>query len=575
MDKNLSLTIDPAALPEDVSVLRTLIVQLIEELRKRDGRIDDLQQRMDLLLRRLYGRTSEKLDPAQLLLFLLQEDGESSEQPPLPEPPPELPPASVAAAPAAAAPKKPGHGRRRLPDTLKRVEVIHDLTPAEKESLGGEANLKLIGREVTEQLEWEPSSLFVIQHVQLTYARLDAGAAGETPSAASDASAPTPEAAATADAVALPPASIITASKPPQPIPGGLPGPGLIAHAATAKYVDHAPLNRQERQFARHGLSISRQTLCGWVLAGADLLMSLSTLACGIVIRSGVVHLDATTVKIRDAHEKLKRTGYFWPCVGDDLHPLIAFHYTPTHCREGPAAILRDFQGFLQVDAHNVYDDLFVGGRIVEVDCWMHARRKFFDARTVDRLRAETALAHIGRLYAVEREIATNLAGEWRELPREERFANIAAARQERARPVLDQYFNWLEAESPGLMPKNPVRQAMDYSLRQRAGLLRYCDDGSLAIDNGAAERAIRGIALGRKNWLFCGSERGARAACVYFTLAASCQRHGHDPFAYLRDMFRRLPILTAECGGEPPEDVLRPLLPDQWKPGPSGTASS
>ncbi len=554
MSKNLSLAIDPAALPEDVSVLRTLIVQLIEELRKRDGRIDDLQQRMDLLLRRLYGRSSEKLDPAQLLLFLLQEDGESSEQPPLPEPPPELPPASVAAAP-----KKPGHGRRRLPDTLKRVEVIHDLTPAEKESLGGE---------VTEQLEWEPSSLFVIQHVQLTYARLDAGTASETPSAAGDASTATSGSPATPDAAAvMPPASIVTAPKPPQPIPGGLPGPGLIAHAATAKYVDHAPLHRQERQFARHGLSISRQTLCDWVLTGADLLLPLYTLACGIVVRSGVVHLDATTVKIRDAHNKLKRTGYFWPCVGDDLHPLIAFHYTPTHCREGPAAILANFQGSLQVDAHSVYDELFVGGRIVEVDCWMHARRKFFDARTVDRVRAETALAHIGRLYAVEREIETSLAGAWRELPREERFAHIAAARQERARPVLDRYFSWLEAESPGLMPKNPVRQAMDYSLRQRAGLLRYCDDGRLSIDNGAAERAIRGIALGRKNWLFCGSERGARAACVYFTLAASCRRHGIDPFAYLRDMFGRLSILIAECGGEPPADILRPLLPDQWKP--------
>lgn len=568
MDKSPSLAIDPAALPEDVSVLRTLIVQLLDELRARDGRIDDLQHRMDLLLRRLYGRTSEKLDPAQLLLFLLHEEGlheegESSAQPPLPEPPP--PPVPAAATPA---PKKPGHGRRRLSDTLKRVEVIHDLTPAEKEALGGEANLKLIGREVTEQLEWEPSSLFVIRHVQLTYARLDAAAAGETPSDASDAATATPGSPAPLDgAAALPPPPIVTAPKPPQPIPGGLPGPGLIAHAATAKYVDHAPLHRQERQFARHGLSISRQTLCDWMLAGADLLLPLYTLACGIVVRSGVVHLDATSVKIRDARGNLKRTGYFWPCLGDDLHPLTAFHYTPTHCREGPAAILANFRGSLQVDAHSVYDELFAGDRIVEVDCWMHARRKFFDARTVDRVRAETALAYIGRLYEVERDIGKSLADEWRELPREERFARIAAARRERARPVVDRYFSWLEAESPGLMPKNPVRQAMDYSLRQRAGLTRYCDDGRMSIDNGAAERSIRGIALGRRNWLFCGSERGARAACVYFTLAASCRRRGLDPFAYLRDVFRRLPILTAECGGEPPESILRPLLPDQWQP--------
>jgi hypothetical protein len=196
----------------------------------------------------------------------------------------------------------------------------------------------------------------------------------------------------------------------------------------------------------------------------------------------------------------------------------------------------------------------------------MHARRKFFDARAVDRLRAEAALAQIGRLYEVEREWTEQLDGAWRDLPREERCARIAAVRQERARPVLEEFFPWLERESPALLPKNPVREAMDYALRQRVALSRYVEDGRLAIDNGAAERAIRGIALGRKNWLFCGSERGARAACVYFSLAASCQRHALDPFAYLRDLFRRFPILLAETNGHPTDDQLRPLLPDRWQ---------
>lgn len=537
MSTDVPLTVDPASLPSDVGTCHALIVQLVEELRKRDARIADVEHRMDLLLRRLYGRTSEKFDPAQLALF------DTTPEETTPQPPP---PASSTSTTRSTS-KKPGHGRRQLPDRLKRVEVIHDLTPAEKELLGGEANLVRIGQEVTEQLEWEPSSLYVIRHVQWSYARRETLPTNETASSEQP--------------------RIITAKKPPQPIPGGLPGPGLLAHVGTTKYVDHVPLHRQERQFTRHGLSLSRQTTCDWALAGAELLLSLYELLKQEVLRSGVLHTDATSVKIRDARKKIKRTGYFWPYVGDEEHPLIAFDYTSTHSREGPATFLQSFRGFLQADAHNVYDGLYSDGRIVEVGCWAHARRGFFDARTVDRLRAETALVAIGRLYAVERELAEQSAGPWRELPWAERCARMAAVRQERARPVVDEFFPWLEAEAPKLVPKNPVRQAMDYALRQRKSLSRYCEDGRLAIDNSAAERAIRGIALGRKNWLFCGSERGARAACVYFSLAASCRRHDRDPFAYLRDLFTRIPAMRTENSNQIPADQLRPLLPDRWQP--------
>jgi hypothetical protein len=339
----------------------------------------------------------------------------------------------------------------------------------------------------------------------------------------------------------------------------------LLAQVIVAKYVDHLPLHRQERQFVRHGQHLPRQTTCDWTLAGAEFLLPLYELAKRVVLSSGVLHLDATSVKIRDAYRKLQRTGYFWPYVGDDEHSLTVFDYTPTQCREGPENFLRGFRGHLQADAHSVYDELYARGEIVEVGCWMHARRKFFEARNVDRLRAETALAYVGKLYAVEREIGERLAGDWRDLPREDRHAHIAALRGERALPSLNEFFRWLEAEAPKLTPKNPVRQAMDYALRQQTALTRYCEDGRLAIDNGAAERALRGIALGRRNWLFCGSERGARAACVHFTLAASCRRHAIDPFAYLRDLFTRLPRLLANAGGQPTDEQLRLFLPDRW----------
>jgi hypothetical protein len=327
------------------------------------------------------------------------------------------------------------------------------------------------------------------------------------------------------------------------------------------------PLHRQERQFARHGLRLPRQTTCDWALAGAELLAPLYEFLKGEVLASTVLHVDATEVKIRDAYAGLKRTGYFWPYVGDDRHPWIVFDYTPTQCRDGPENFLRNFRGYLHADAHSVYDGLYAAGRIIEVGCWMHARRGFFESRTVDRLRAETALAYIGRLYAVERAWAEEQAAAGRELTREERYVRIAAARQERARPVLAEFYHWLEAEAPKLLPKNPVRQAMGYALRHRAALERYTEDGQLQMDNGAAERAIRGIALGRRNWLFCGSERGARAACVYFGLAASCRRHAIDPFRYLRDLFTRLPVLLAETGGRPTDDQFQSLLPGRWQP--------
>ena len=547
MNTDVSLSLDAARLPEDLATCHALLLQLLAELQQRDARVADLEHRMDLLLRRLYGRTSEKLDPAQLALF------DTSPEEPAPQLPP--PPPRPAATTGSVA-KPAGHGRRRLPDQLKRVEKIHDLTPAEKELLGGEANLIKIGQEVSEQLEWEPSSLYVIRHVQMTYTRRQSAAGEATDEQRPAAGAPT----------------VITAAKPPQPIPGGLPGPGLLAHVAVSKYVDHLPLHRQERQFARHGLQLSRQTTCDWALAGAKLLLPLYDLAKQLVLASDVLHTDATSVKICDALQKLRRTGYFWPLVGDDDHSLIAFEYTPNHTRDGPAKMLAAFRGFLQVDAHSVYDELFTRrdpetGQplIVEVGCWMHARRKFFEARSVDRLRAETALARIGQLYAVEREISEHLDGTWIALPRAERHARVVAARQASARPVVDEFFSWMQAEAPALLPKNPVRQAMEYALRQQAALTRYCDHGALAIDNGAAERAIRGIALGRKNWLFCGSERGARAACVYFTLATSARRHEIDPFVYLRDVFARLPALLAETAGEPTVEQLRPLLPDRW----------
>jgi transposase len=534
-----ALQVDPATLPDDAALLKSLVAQLFAELQSRDGRISDLEHRMSLLLRKLYGSKSEKLDPRQASLFDLLAAASEDQQTAAGH---DTSPASETSTETRSTKPGTGHGRRRLPGQLQRREMVHDLTDAEKDALGGADNLVVIGREVTEQLEWEPSCLYVIRHVQLTYARRQ----------------PLPESGLT-----LAEQNVVTASKPPQPIEGGLPGPGLLAQVLASKYADHIPLHRFERISGRHGVELSRKTTCGWAMQCADLFYPLYELMIKEVLLSHVVSADDTTVKIRDAQRRLKCTGYFHAYVGDEDHPLIVFDYTTSHGRDGPQNFLGNFRGYLQVDAAPIYDDLFNQPRqlILEVGCWMHGRRNFFEARATDRPRAELVLARIGQLYDVERDLKARYAGEWHDLPREEREDRIVEVRQERSVPVLMALRDWLEAESPKLLPKAEMRGAIEYLRNHWQALVRYTTDGALAIDNGAAERALRGLTIGRRNWLFCGSERGAQAAALHFSLIASCNRHGIDAFAYLRDILTQLPRI----GPKPTRTALLPLLPDRW----------
>lgn len=530
-----TLPVDAATLPSDAALLKALIVQLVAALHDERRKLERLQTHLDLLVRRLYGRSSEKLDPRQGLLF---ESPPASEEPPVTAPPAEEAPAPP---PARRRPRRP-----RRPDQLQRVDVVHDLTEAEKQVLAGGGELIPIGQEISEQYEWEPSCLYVVRHIQQKYARR-------------------PQLVESNDREK----NVVTAPKPPQPLPGSQAGPGLLAQVLTAKYADHLPLHRQERIFGRHGLRFSRQTTCDWALSCAELLQPLDQRMRIEVLCSWVIHTDDTPGPIRDAHRKQKHLGRFWVYRGDAEHPLVWFDYTPSRSRDGPAEVLQGYQGYLQADAFGGYDGIYAGsqGQIVEVACWAHARRKFFEARGTDRLRAETALAFIGRLYDVERTAKDSCAREWAELPPRERYARIAALRQERARPVLEELLAWLTAEAPKLLPKHPLRQAMDYALGNWQALARYPEQGYLTIDNNPAENEIRRIALGRKNWLHCGSDRGGRAAAVHYSLIASCQRNGVDPWAYLRDVLTWLPVIQAAPSGTFPNDVLRDLLPDRWKP--------
>jgi hypothetical protein len=340
--------------------------------------------------------------------------------------------------------------------------------------------------------------------------------------------------------------TVVTAERPAAPIEKGRPGPGLLAQVVTAKYAEHAPLNRQVDIFARHGVSLARQTLCDWVAAAADLLTPLYEDLTAAVLASRVIHTDDTGVPVLDRARTETREGRLWVYIGDGHPADVVYDYTPTHSRAGPQAFLGDFRGYLQADAYAGYDALYATGRIIEVGCWAHARRRFFDAKASDAGRALPALGFIQQLYAVEREVK----GADAETRRARRRAD--------AGPVLARFRQWLDAQADGVLPKSPMGDAVGYARAQWTALTRYCEDGALAIDNNVSERALRKVVTGRANWTFCGSDAGGRRAAILYSLVATCQAHRLDPWAYLRDVLERLPSYPNRRRAE--------LLPRAWK---------
>ena len=312
--------------------------------------------------------------------------------------------------------------------------------------------------------------------------------------------------------------------------------------------------------------------MCGWMAACSDLLDPLYRLMVEDVLASKVVHTDDTVVPVQDKTRTKTRQGRAWVYVGDHHHPHTVFDYTPNRSRDGPLTFLESFTGYLQADAYSGYDALYTTGRVVEVACWAHTRRKFHESRETDPARAHAAMAMIRLLYQVEEEArdlaarqleeeaSTHPLGEHDLAARHHALQTQAryALRRKKARPRLDQIKAWLQKEQIAVLPKSPIGQAIGYALNNWQALTRYVDDGDLNIDNNPAENAIRPIVLGRKNWLFVGSDKGGRTAAVLSSLIASCRRQAIDPFAYLRDVLTHF----AAC----PINEIDQFLPARWK---------
>jgi transposase len=529
---------------DEVELLRAERAQFLEQLQQKSREIDSLQHRLQQMLQRMFGRSAEKIDPKQMVLF---ETLLNQLAPPMP-----TREVSAESVPSASQPSTNGHGRRRLPSDLPRQKVIHDLPEDQKLCPCCGKMRHVIGQEISEQLDYIPAKLTVIEHVRLKYA---CRACEENASQSGP--------------------QIVTAEKPSSPIEKGLAAPGLLAYVMVSKYSDHLPLHRLKHILARHGIEIARSTMCDWAAQCAALVRPLYDRMIGEVLQSKVIHTDDTPVDVLDRSRTQTRTGRFWVYLGDKSHPYTVFSYTPDRSRDGPMQFLKGWSGHLQADAFGGYDGIYAGqagGRVTEVACWAHARRKFYDARNSDAATSTQALAYIRLLYDVEDEAKRRIESLLREdgsrnesagavqLP-SRRAELIRTLRQEKSVPRLEQFKMWLESQQAArggpVLPKSPMGQAIAYALNQWDALCVYTTDGDLAIDNNVSENALRRVAIGRKNWIFCGSDNGGNTAAVLFTLMATCQRHRVDPFAYIRDVLTRLPAT--------PINDLNQFLPDRW----------
>ena len=499
--------LDIQKLPRDVDALLGVITDLHTQY---TTVLDSLHQQLQNLRRMHFGATSEKLC-GQPELFQETQD--------LPLPPQE---------PVTITYTRQRRGRPALPKDLPRKRVDYDLSDAEKAEFD---TLEKIGEEVSETLEYTPAKLMVIEHARAKYAcRKD----GES--------------------------TIRTAFAQPSPLPKTNAGAGLLAQILVSTFADHLPLNRQEMIFRRHGVDLPRSTLCEWKLASGELLAVLRAPLIAHTLNAPRLHTDDTTMPLIEGGRGCTKTARLWGYLGAGARRndagewveharSVVFEFTDSRESKYPIRFLKNYQGYLQADAYSGYDVLYRTGRIIEVGCFAHCRRKFFEIAKTQKtpaLAAE-AIAWIAKLYRIESAI--------RGRPPDEKLA----VRQAESVPVLSDFRRWLEGHYPKLLPQGPLGLAFGYALNNWRALTRYTENGVLVPDNNLLESAIRPIAMGRRAYLFTASERGGHVAATLYSLVGTCKLNRIEPYAYLKDVLQRLP--------SHPVNRLAELLPFNWKP--------
>jgi len=499
-----------AQLPNDLEELKQLLL-------RHSGWVDALREEVIRLRRWRFGRSSEVIDVSVAPELPLSGGEVPSTPPPQISPDTRRPPKLV----AVSIPHD-RRGTRRparvLPVDLRRV--IHEHLPVSCECPECGERMMRLGEDASEQLDYVPGYFQVIRHVR-------------------------PKLACSACA------RIVQAAAPTRPIERGLPSAGLLAQVIASKYADHCPLYRQEGIYLRSGVELPRAMMASWVGETARLLDPLVGALERYVLAAEKLHADDTPVPVLAPGKGRTHTARLWAYVRDDRPssgadpPAVVYRYSPDRKAERPHAHLRFFSGILQADAYTGFTGLYASGRIVEAACWAHARRKYYDVYMMDRSpTAHEALERIGELYAIEREIRGQAPKQRTE------------ARRARSVPVLEDLQAWLRATHATLSVKSPLAGAIQYTLARWAALTRYVDDGRIEIDNNAAERAIRALVLGRRNYLFAGSDAGGETAARLYSLIGTCRLNDIDPHLYLRYVLERI--------AEHPINRIDELLP--WR---------
>jgi transposase len=490
-------------LPESKDELRKIILSQIEEIERLDHTIS-------LLRKALFAPKSEKKplgESPQLPLFDMPEN-----------PPDKEDDKEVVVVPEHTRKKR---GRKKLPDNLPRVEVVHDI-PDEEKTCGCGCELSRIGEEVTEKLDIIPAQIRVIRHIRLKYACKNCEGVEDD-----------------GDAVKI-------ASPPAQIIPKGIATAGLLAHILTGKFCDALPFYRQEKQFIRLGINIPRQSMCNWAMKAAEYCETIIKLLLEDIRGGPLINVDETPVQVlAEPGRKATQKSYMWVFRGGTpAKAVVIYQYHPTRSGDVAKLFLTDYRGIVQTDGYKGYDFLDTWHDIIHVACWAHARRKFIEVKNAGGAKktgsADKALAMIARLYALERHARQN------------KFSpdKIYSMRQEQAKPVLAKIKSWLDKRKNQVPPKSLLGRAINYCLNQWQRLENYIKDGHAGIDNNLAENTIRPFVVGRKNWLFSGTPMGARASALLYSLIETAKANNLEPYSYLRYLFEKLPTTPTEDMG-------------------------
>ncbi len=523
------MNLDVTRLPDNTSDLKDIIESLSnshknleEEKQKKQTRIDFLEERIRLLQNELFGRKTEKqpkVDQKQLLLFNEDQADIDEDTAPLKE----------VTIPQHTRKKR---GRKPLPKELPRVEVILDIKEDEKHCDCG-CELSCIGEDTSEKLEIIPAKVYVLRYIRKKYACKNCeGVEDEGP-------------------------TVKIAKLPPQIIPKSIATPGLLAHIIVSKFEDALPFYRQEKILRRMGIDLPRSTLCGWAVKVADRIERIISLLHDDIRSGPLINIDETPVQVlKEPGRSNTSKSYMWVYRGGDPEqPVLIYQYHPTRSGQVPLSFLKGYKGYIQTDGYNGYEAL---GRQTGVDlvgCWVHARRKFVDVIKAKSNKnksglADNALEYIAKLYKIEKQAKINEL-----IPKE-----IYKLRQEKAKPVLDEFHKWLLSKSGITPPKGLLGKAINYTLKYWDRLVRYVEDGHLRPDNNLVENAIRPFVVGRKNWLFSGSPNGAKASADLYSLIETAKVNGLKPYEYFRYLLEKLPYTETT-------EEYRSLLPQNIDP--------